>query len=156
MREHYLVKPSKKSLYYRKRHFGSTANDRTLVKKRNIEIKNNLLKLEVLDLEIDDAMENDESDLEDLEDLREFIKERNHVLKYQNYITEKVDERMFEPLPKITRKYRTIDSLQVKLFYVYLLHLNNGFPKVQDYFKMNGYAMELILMLFKNIITQIV
>jgi len=100
--EGYGKKPSKKELNYRKRCFGMTSLDRIQVAHKLKSIG----RLQNIALRIGDDSGSDMDEIcGDLMILQELIREEIREI-------EEMDPRMGDPLPRIERKYRTIDSFE--------------------------------------------
>ena len=98
--EGYGKKPSKKELNYRKRCFGMTSLDRIQVAHKLKSIG----RLQNIALRIGDDSGSDMDEIcGDLMILQELIREEIREI-------EEMDPRMGDPLPRIERKYRTVDS----------------------------------------------
>jgi hypothetical protein len=100
--EDYKKKPTKKSLYYRKRCYGMTSLDRISVEKKRQQL-DMVTKVKLI---IDDSSDSDVDSLIDyLETTEDFILEDIRQIEELNPL-------FHQPLPRIERKYRTIDSFE--------------------------------------------
>ena len=98
----YEKKPTKKSLYYRKRCFGMTGIDRIQV----AESKTIINRVKSIMIRVADESGSDIDEiLDDLAGLQDGLIEGIRNI-------EEVDPRINDPLPKIERKYRTIASFE--------------------------------------------